>query len=679
MRTDKIFRDYVNRLNKQDTEIRKLKTAINKITNRSVSIVATGSSGEDPTNTHSTLEGVQGNGPIHLSDDETDHFDFFNGTFNEKVTAAITEAAGVVTLTVGQTGGGDLTSRFVDGYGVLADNSTIALTVGGSDAAPQLNFIYVLQSDPTALVKDTTDWPHTVDHIKIARILCPTAAFVAANGVYSFQLWNDENDDDLFQGHMSHGSDRIRVMGAHWDSGVAGNGTDGYLTPTNNNTELISTAGVVYQLHRHVVPVFTTVDNDVVLVKNWSGTAYHDITNLYDIVADSGGNAIGATKWFKIVIWGVANLTGSGFEPMIINLPSGFYNTQAACELDADGHADVVIPTEFRGTGYLIASVVIQRAATWVIGSTKDLRGQTPSTVGGGGSRYTDAEVEAYVNSVANAGIATGDSLVFVDVTDGALKQDLVSDLNVLAVAAVKAEDPLALAGDLTTATGKSITSGDDIIANDGDFPIMSYRAGNADRPSVEFDTNDALFYNQTNNDFQFVIGSTVEFFVTPTLIYVPSNKVGIKMVPTTDLELANDSAQKPTTNTWTITSDEAIKQDIQDYTLGLAALMNIRPRQFKYKPVYDIDKTHDMDKTHVGLVAQEIELVVPSTVSMGKRNYNFREVDTGEKDKDNQPIIKEEFDTVDLKSFNSNDIMYVMINAIKELKAEIDILKGAK
>ncbi|MCK5606370.1 tail fiber domain-containing protein, partial [Candidatus Pacearchaeota archaeon] len=424
---------------------------------------------------------------------------------------------------------------------------------------------------------------------------------------------------------------------------------------------------------------FTTVDNDVVLVKNWSGTAYHDITNLYDIVADSGGNAIGATKWFKIVIWGVANLTGSGFEPMIINLPSGFYNTQAACELDADGHADVVIPTEFRGTGYLIASVVIQRAATWVIGSTKDLRGQTPSTVGGGGSRYTDAEVEAYVNSVANAGIATGDSLVFVDVTDGALKQDLVSDLNVLAVAAVKAEDPLALAGDLTTATGKSITSGDDIIANDGDFPIMSYRAGNADRPSVEFDTNDALFYNQTNNDFQFVIGSTVEFFVTPTLIYVPSNKVGIKMVPTTDLELANDSAQKPTTNTWTITSDEAIKQDIQDYTLGLAALMNIRPRQFKYKPVYDIDKTHDMDKTHVGLVAQEIELVVPSTVSMGKRNYNFREVDTGEKDKDNQPIIKEEFDTVDLKSFNSNDIMYVMINAIKELKAEIDILKGAK
>ncbi len=431
MRTDKIFRDYVNRLNNQDTEIRKLKAAINKINDRSTSIVATGSFGEAPSNSHAALVAVQGNGPIHLSDNEVSHLDFFNGTFNEKVTAAITEAGGVVTLTVGQTGGGDLTARFVDAYGTLADNSTIALTVGASDAAPQLNFIYVLQSDPTALVKDTTDWPHTVDHIKVARIFCPTAAFVAASGGYSFQLWNDFDDDDIFQGHLSHIADRIRAMGALWNSGVAGNGTQGYLTPTNNNTELISTAGVVYQLHRHVVPAFTTVDNDVVLVKNWNGDAYHDITNLYDIVADSGGNAIGATKWFNIYIWGVANLTGSGFEPMIINLPSGFYNTQITAENDVDNHDDSVIPDDFKGTGYLIARITIQRAATWVIGSTKDLRGQTAATIGGGGSRYTDAEVEAYVNSVANAGIATGDSLVFTDVTDGALKQDLVSDLSV--------------------------------------------------------------------------------------------------------------------------------------------------------------------------------------------------------------------------------------------------------
>ncbi|KKK69522.1 hypothetical protein LCGC14_2933220, partial [marine sediment metagenome] len=149
--------------------------------------------------------------------------------------------------------------------------------------------------------------------------------------------------------------------------------------------------------------------------------AFKAITNLYDIIADSGGNAIGATKWFKIVIWGVANLGSSSFHPMMINLPSGFYNTQTACENDANDTIDTTIPDDFRGTGYLIASIVIQRATTWVIGSTKDLRGQTAATIGGGGSRYTDTEAIAAVegestlvlsgtvtNPASNKGYATG-------------------------------------------------------------------------------------------------------------------------------------------------------------------------------------------------------------------------------------------------------------------------------
>ena len=218
-----------------------------------------------------------------------------------------------------------------------------------------------------------------------------------ANGVYSFHLWNDEDDDTIFQGHMSHQSDRSRANGAQWDSGVTGNGTQGYLTPTNENVELKSTTGVVYQMHRHDIPAFDTSGSDVVLVKNWNGDAFHDITNLYDIVADSGGNAIGATKWFKIVIWGVANLGSSSFHPMMINLPSGFYNTQIACENDANDTIDTDIPDDFRGTGYYIASVVIQRAATWVIGSTKILLGETFITIGGGGARYTNAEAIAAV------------------------------------------------------------------------------------------------------------------------------------------------------------------------------------------------------------------------------------------------------------------------------------------
>jgi len=46
-----------------------------------------------------------------------------------------------------------------------------------------------------------------------------------------------------------------------------------------------------------------------------------------------------------------------------------------------------------------------------------------------GGSSYTDADAVDAIEAVANAPIATGDSVIFTDVTDGVLKQDLVSDL----------------------------------------------------------------------------------------------------------------------------------------------------------------------------------------------------------------------------------------------------------
>jgi len=158
-----------------------------------------------------------------------------------------------------------------------------------------------------------------------------------------------------------------------------------------------------------------------------------------------------------------------------------------------------------------------------------------------------------------------------------------------------------------------------------------------------------------------------------------PNGDFGLGMTPTVQLELSKDEGQKPSTNTWTITpSGRDFKQDIEDYTQGLATLMNIRPRQFKYKAIYDQEKTHDMVKTHVGIIAEEMELVLPSTIGAGKRNYNHRMVDTGKVDKEtNEPILKEEFDTVDTYTYNSHNLTYVMVNAIKELSDKNDALEA--
>ncbi len=313
--------------------------------------------------------------------------DLVNGTFVEFFNALVTSDGATVTMSLEQNGGGDLTMQFSDGLTTFDTTpaATIALTAG-SDTSPTENYIYIPQSSKV-LTKSTSDWPST-EHIKVGFFLVPSAGFAQTNGTYINQNWNDPLMDTVSQGHLSNMAERSRLLGALYHSGVAGNGTDGYLTPTASNVELKSTAGVIYQMHRHTIPAFDTSGGDIVLVKNWSGDSYHSITNLFDITADSTGATIGNNKYFNLVIWAVANKSGE-FAPMIINLPSGFYNTQSGAESDLNGYDDFTIPSSFgleSSTGFLIARITIKMATTWIIASTVDLRGSTPQSATGGAS-----------------------------------------------------------------------------------------------------------------------------------------------------------------------------------------------------------------------------------------------------------------------------------------------------
>ena len=321
----------------------------------------------------------------------------FNGTFQESFDALVTSDGATVTMSLEQKGGGDLSMNFSDGKSTLdcTPAATITLTAG-TDAAPQVNYIYVLQSTKV-LTLSTSDWP-TAEHIKVAYFFVPSATFVQTNGVYINQNWNDEFVDTNNQGHISHMAERLRHEGAVYNTGIAGAGTDGYLTPTASSVELKATSGVVYQMHKHTVPAFDTSVADMVLVANWSGDAYHDITNLFDITADSTGATIGNNKYFNIVIWAVAN-KGGEYTPMMLNLPSGFYNTQADAESDVSNYDISTIPPEYKtesSTGYLIARITCQMQTTWNVTKTVDLRGADPFTIGGGSG--IGAGVTAYIN-----------------------------------------------------------------------------------------------------------------------------------------------------------------------------------------------------------------------------------------------------------------------------------------
>ncbi len=110
-----------------------------------------------------------------------------------------------------------------------------------------------------------------------------------------------------------------------------------------------------------------------------------------------------------------------------------------------------------------------------------------------------------------------------------------------------------------------------------------------------------------------------------------------------------NGDANKPGGGNWAVFSDVRSKENIKDYNKGLAELLQLRPVSFKYKKEFNWG-----DETYVGLIAQEVEKVVPSMIT----------------EKEVQNIS-------DFKEIDPNELTYMLINAIKELKAKDDILEA--
>jgi hypothetical protein len=117
--------------------------------------------------------------------------------------------------------------------------------------------------------------------------------------------------------------------------------------------------------------------------------------------------------------------------------------------------------------------------------------------------------------------------------------------------------------------------------------------------------------------------------------------------------------------STWTTTSDERIKTNITDYTLGLDTLGQVNVKTYNYLSDSAIAAAHpeladsdglvkerlNTEKTVVGIMAQELEAVLPNSVET----------------RDNG-----------IKSVNKDELFWVMLNSIKELKARVEALENA-
>ena len=130
--------------------------------------------------------------------------------------------------------------------------------------------------------------------------------------------------------------------------------------------------------------------------------------------------------------------------------------------------------------------------------------------------------------------------------------------------------------------------------------------------------------------------------------VYI-SDSLGIGVEnPNYQLELSQNSAAKPISSAWSVTSDARLKKDICDFNDGLDVLEQINPVWFTYNGEAGMP-----EETGVGAIAQEVQKVAPYMV----KTWTYSEDDG----------TSTEYLTVDYGAID-----FIHTNAIKELYQKI-------
>ena len=123
------------------------------------------------------------------------------------------------------------------------------------------------------------------------------------------------------------------------------------------------------------------------------------------------------------------------------------------------------------------------------------------------------------------------------------------------------------------------------------------------------------------------------------------SGGVGIgTAAPSYQLEVSTNSAGKPGSSFWTISSDERLKDIHGSYTKGMAEILKLNSIKYHYKK--DNQLNLPSNEEFYGFSAQEVQKVFPEAVKKNKNGYLSLDI---------QPIIM------------------AYINAFKEQEAILD------
>jgi Chaperone of endosialidase len=172
---------------------------------------------------------------------------------------------------------------------------------------------------------------------------------------------------------------------------------------------------------------------------------------------------------------------------------------------------------------------------------------------------------------------------------------------------------------------------------------------------TVDSNFDGALVLNQSGNvqwnihnaattgNLSFEQGAGVSMLIQKT-----TGNVGIGTTSPGELLSVNGSASKPGGGTWSVPSDERLKNIKGNFNTGLKAVMQLQPIRYHYRK--DNAMGLKSETENIGFGAQSLQKVIPEAVTMNSVGY---------------------------LQVNSDPILWTMLNAIKEQQKEIAELKA--
>jgi hypothetical protein len=214
------------------------------------------------------------------------------------------------------------------------------------------------------------------------------------------------------------------------------------------------------------------------------------------------------------------------------------------------------------------------------------------------------------------------------------------------------------------TAAGGTATGDGQIYLNGDTLNRIDYNVNGLGAPSMAGRSQGTKInlrpgaFGGTSTDYAIGINSSTFWFSTSSTSADYKFYGGATLAATVtgdgQLTIVGATATKASGTTWANPSDRRLKENIRDYTRGLAELNQLKIHEWEYNGYGNTTK----GLKGMGVIADEIITVLPETVG------TYLET------------LPNEVEPIEFKKVDSSEVTWLLVKAVQDLSAQVDLLK---